>query len=153
LGKALLDVSRRDDAHTGQRLSDELVIWFGSTRPDGRPHQVPLWFWWRDPELVIFSMPGTQKLRNISQAPSVALHLDTAAGGGDVVLAEGTATIVQEDAVAHLTGGFTAKYSPLLGAPGMSAWRATFAQPVLVAITRVVAWARSNGELAYRSVP
>ena len=122
----LLDTSRHDDAHTARRLTDELIV---------------------------FSMAGTQKLRNIEHTASVALHLDTAAGGADVVLAEGTATVVDDDAVAHLTDGFAGKYAPLLGPPGLPAWRAAFSQPILVTVTRVVAWTRTDGQLAHRSVP
>ena len=151
--RPLLDVSRQDDAHTDQRLSDELVVWLGSTRPDGRPHQVPVWFWWDDPELVVYSMPGTQKLRNINHAPSVAVHLDTAMGGADIVLTEGTAASVDEDAVAHLVDGFAGKYTPLLGPVGLPDWRSTFSQPMLVTVTRIVAWTRVDGQLTYRSVP
>lgn len=151
--RRLLDPSRADDSHTARRLTEERIVWFGSIRADGRPHLVPVWFSWQDPEMVVFSMPGTQKLRNISDRPSVALHLDTANGGSDVVLAEGTAAIVEEDAVAHLVAGFASKYAPVLGPSTFPAWRATFAQPVLVTITRIVAWTRADGQLSYRSVP
>ncbi len=153
MGLGLLDPSRKDDAHTAQRLTDELVVWFGSTRPDGRPHQVPVWFWWKDPELVVFSGGSAQKLRNINHRASVALHLDTAMGGGDIVLAEGTAAVVDDHAVAHLANGFAGKYSPQLGLTELASWRATFSQPILVTVTRVVAWTRTDGKLAYRSVP
>ena len=47
---ALLDVTRADDRHTAQRLSAEPVIWLGTVRPDGRPHNVPVWFAWHDPK-------------------------------------------------------------------------------------------------------
>ena len=37
---ALLDVARGDDRHTAERLAAEPVIWLGTVRPDGRPHDV-----------------------------------------------------------------------------------------------------------------
>jgi PPOX class probable F420-dependent enzyme len=153
MSPGLLDIDRDDDAHTTRRLTDETIIWFGSTRPDGHPHQVPVWFWWRDPEIVVFSTPSAQKLRNIRHEPAVVLHLDTAARGGDVVLLEGSARQTAEEAISHLSEGFAGKYAPLLGPSGVASWRATFAQPILITVTRVVAWTRTNGELAYRSVP
>lgn len=152
-GRGLLDTSRPDDAHTAQRLTDEPVVWFGSTRPDGRPHHVPVWFWWHDPEMVIFSTDGAQKLHNIDHTPSVALHLDAAQGGRDIVLAEGTATVVEDEAVDHMVDGFATKYASVLGPAGFPAWRATFSQPVLITLSRVIAWTRTDGHLAYRSAP
>jgi PPOX class probable F420-dependent enzyme len=149
----LLDLHRSDDAHTSKRLAEEMVIWFGSSRPDGRPHQVPVWFSWADPEIVVFSTPTAQKVHNIRRQASVALHLDTAGHGGDIVLVEGTATPAEKEAVAHLAAGFAEKYAPTLGPSGLSSWQATFSQPVLITATRIVAWTRTNGELAYRSVP
>ena len=41
---ALLDVARSDDRHTSQWLSAEPIIWLCTVRPDGRPHNVPVWF-------------------------------------------------------------------------------------------------------------
>jgi hypothetical protein len=55
--------NRPDDAHTDARLTTEPVIWLGTTCPDGRPHHVPVWFCWRDPVVLVFSMPTTQKVR------------------------------------------------------------------------------------------
>lgn len=91
---ALLDVARGDDRHTAERLTAEPVIWLGTVRPDGRPHHVPVWFAWHDPLVLIFSMPGTAKVRNMRVSPAVSLSLDSADGGRDIVLAEGRATLV-----------------------------------------------------------
>ena len=86
---ALLDVTRTDDRHTAQRLSAEPIIWLGTVRPDGRPHNVPVWFAWHDPMVLIFSMPKTAKVRNVGLSPAVSLALDSADGGQDIVMAEG----------------------------------------------------------------
>ena len=90
---ALLDVARGDDRHTAERLTAEPVIWLGTVRPDGRPHNVPVWFAWHDPLVLIFSMPNTAKVRNMRASPAVSLSLDSADGGRDIVLAEGRATL------------------------------------------------------------
>jgi PPOX class probable F420-dependent enzyme len=93
VAQPLLDRNRPDDAHTGTRLAAEPVIWLGTTGPDIRPHHVPVWFCWRDPEVLIFSMPGTRKLRNLQRNPQVTLNLDSAANGQDIALAEGRAQL------------------------------------------------------------
>src|ERR1700689_3430258 len=91
---ALLDTSRDDDRHIAQRLSAEPIIWLGTVRPDGRPHNVPVWFAWHDPMMLIFSMPKTAKVRDVRLSPLVSLALDSAGGGQDIVVAEGRVEII-----------------------------------------------------------
>jgi PPOX class probable F420-dependent enzyme len=159
----LLDPNRADDAHTAARLAGEPVIWLGTAGSNGQPHQVPVWFCWRDPVVLIFSMARTRKLRELERNPLVTLNLDSAAGGQDVVLAEGQAVVGEAQAVEELAGAFGAKYAAMLGAPApapgptpdgaLAQWRETFSVPILVTVSKIVAWRRQAGQLAYRSVP
>jgi len=43
--------------------------------------------------VLLYSIPGQAKLRNIAGNPAVALHLDSAAGGDDIVIVTGTAAV------------------------------------------------------------
>ena len=154
MAEPLLDRNRPDDAHTDARLNTEPVIWLGTTCPDARPHQVPVWFCWHDPEILIFSMPATQKVRNLRRNPRVALTLDSAVGGQDIVLTEGRARLGVADAVEQIAPLFASKYAAMLGGePSLAQWRNTFSLPVLVTVSRIVAWTRQDGQLRYRSVP
>jgi PPOX class probable F420-dependent enzyme len=156
VSEPLLDRNRADDAHTDARLAGEPVIWLGTAGADGRPHHVPVWFCWRDPVVLIFSMPGTRKLRELERNSLVTLNLDSAAGGQDVVLAEGQAAVGAEDGREgwpELAGAFGDKYAGMLGDGGLGQWRETFSVPILVTVSRIVAWRRQEGQLAYRSVP
>jgi PPOX class probable F420-dependent enzyme len=152
---ALLDIARSDDRHTSERLSAEPVIWLGTVRPDGRPHNVPVWFAWHDPLVLIFSMPKTAKVGNVRLSPAVTLALDSADGGRDIVLAEGTATLVTgADQHPHfLAGKFREKYARSLGTTSFEQWRATFSQPLLVHVQRITAWTGTATGIAYRVVP
>ena len=152
---ALLDLARGDDRHTAERLTAEPVIWLGTVRPDGRPHHVPVWFSWHDPLVLIFSMPGTAKVRNMRVSPAVSLSLDSADGGRDIVLAEGRATLVT-GAGQHphfLAAKFREKYTQSLGDTPFEQWRATFSQPLLIHVQRIAAWTRTATGVAYRVVP
>ena len=154
MAEPLLDGNPPDDAHTDTRLAAEPVIWLGTTGPDTRPHHVPVWFCWRDPEALIFSMPGTRKLRNLQRNPQVTLNLDSAASGQDIVLAEGRAQLGVGAAVEELGRLFAGKYAAMLGSnTSLEQWRSTFSVPVLVTVSRIVTWTRQNGQLRYRSVP
>jgi PPOX class probable F420-dependent enzyme len=150
----LLDRDRPDDAHTDARLTAEPVIWLGTTGPDSRPHHVPVWFCWHDPEVLIFSMPATRKVRNLSGNPWVSLALDSAAGGQDIVLAEGRAEVGAAGAAERIAPLFARKYAALLGSESsLDQWRSTFSMPVLVTLSKIVAWTRQDGQLRYRTVP
>jgi PPOX class probable F420-dependent enzyme len=154
VAEPLLDRNRPDDAHTDTRLNTEPVIWLGTTCPDARPHHVPVWFCWRDPEVLLFSMPATRKLRNLQRNPQVTLTLDSAANGQDIVLAEGYALLEAVNAIEELTRSFASKYAAALGtSASLEQWRSTFSVPVLVTVSRIVAWTRQNGQLRYRSIP
>jgi PPOX class probable F420-dependent enzyme len=152
---ALLDVSRTDDRHTSQRLSAEPIIWLGTVRPDGRPHNVPVWFAWHDPMMLIFSMPKTAKVRNVRLSPAVSLALDSAGGGQDIVVAEGRAEIIAgADRHPHfLAAKFREKYAQSLGAMSFEEWRSAFSQPLLIHVNRIIAWNRTAPEAAHRVVP
>ena len=152
---ALLDVTRSDDRHTDARLSAEPIIWLGTARPDGRPHNVPVWFAWHDPVVLIFSMPATAKVHDLHRSPLVSLALDSAAGGQDIVLAEGRATLAADTdpQVASLTGMFQQKYAQTLGSMSFARWRAAFSRPLLIQVERIIAWTSTSEGVAYRVVP
>jgi len=66
-------------------------IWLSTSRPDGRPHAVPVWFIW-DGVSIFFTTPRrSQKGRNLVHQPAVVVH---AGDGDDVVILEGIARIV-----------------------------------------------------------
>ena len=99
-------------------------------------------------------MPATRKIRNLRRNPWVALTLDSAAGGQDIVLAEGRARVGAAGADEQLAPLFARKYAALLGSESsFDQWRSTFSMPVLVTVSRIVAWTRQDGRLRYRSVP
>jgi PPOX class probable F420-dependent enzyme len=152
---ALLDVTRADDRHTSERLSTEPIIWLGTVRPGGRPHNVPVWFAWHDPMVLIFSMPKTAKVADLRLSPAVSLALDSADGGQDIVLAEGRAELIAgADRHPHfLAAKFREKYAQSMGVMSFDQWRSTFSQPLLVHVERIIAWTRTAAGVAYRVVP
>src|SRR5437867_2604148 len=58
------------------RLKKELVIWFVTSSPDGKPQAVPVWFLWDGDSFLIYSAPGI-KARHVRANPNVELHLNT----------------------------------------------------------------------------
>ena len=71
--------------------------------------------------------PATRKIRNLRHNPWVALTLDSAAGGQDIVLAEGRARVGAAGADEQLAPLFARKYAALLGSEsGLDQWQSTF---------------------------
>jgi hypothetical protein len=94
-----------------RRLESALNYWFGTTRPDGRPHAVPAWAVWLDGMLYFEGSPATRRARNVAANPATVVHLES---GDEVVIVEGEAAEVgkPERALAgRLSAAFTAKYA------------------------------------------
>lgn len=117
----MLDLANAREAHIDHRLRGEPVIWLATVRPDGRPHLVPVWFFWDGTSILIFSQPNQRKLRNIAHNPRVMLALDTADQGDDVVTLEGLAELLPEGTFDATLPAYAAKYEALLRRLGMDA--------------------------------
>ncbi|HEV2011568.1 MAG TPA: TIGR03667 family PPOX class F420-dependent oxidoreductase [Candidatus Limnocylindria bacterium] len=80
-------------AHAETRLRAEKVAWLTTVRRDAQPQRSPVWFRWRDGEVIVSSPPTTQKVRNLQANPKVAVHLRAIDDGADIVSFEGEAVI------------------------------------------------------------
>ena len=90
-------------------LEHEPVVWLSTTRPDGGPHVVPLWFVWDGRSIVAFSKPDAQKVRNLRADPRVMVAVGRADASFDVELIEAVAEL--HDAPALLPEEFVRKYA------------------------------------------
>ncbi|MDQ3405779.1 MAG: TIGR03667 family PPOX class F420-dependent oxidoreductase [Actinomycetota bacterium] len=99
------------------RLRRNLMVWLTTVRPDGQPISVPVWFLLReDGTILLYSRPGTQKLRNLADNPKVSLGLDVTDIGRNVVRVEGTAAVAPEQPAADRNPEYLAKYTERIGA-------------------------------------
>lgn len=112
-------------------------IWVSTTRPDGRPHAVPVWYTWDGHSLYFISARHLQKSRNLSRQPWIVVH---AGDGDDVIIIEGSVEIVTDRAeLKRVDEAYRAKYVD----PG-SGVQATIFEPEAdlyrVNIKRIMAW-------------
>jgi general stress protein 26 len=112
-------------------------IWVSTTRPDGRPHAVPVWFIWDGNNLYFISAHSLQKSKNLAGQPWVVVHLGD---GDDVVILEGLSKIVTErEELERVDAAYRAKYVD----PGSGA-QATIFEPEAdlyrVNVNRIMAW-------------
>lgn len=134
----MVDFTDAKGAHIDRRLRTEPIIWLSSVRPDGRPHLVPVWFLWDGAAILIFSKPAAQKVRNLRHSPHVMLALDTADEGEDVVLLQGQAELLGDDAPRSTLPEYADKYAALMQRIGITAelMAAEFTQAIRITVER-----------------
>ncbi len=89
----MIDFSTEFGQRAYKRLSDEEVIWLTTTDNQGNPQPRPVWFLWSADMVLIFSQPQAYKVAHIKIHPRVALNLDSANSGEDIVVLLGEAQI------------------------------------------------------------
>lgn len=71
-----------------RRSAQERNIWLATTRPDGRPHLVPIWFVVVDGAWYIYTGAASVKARNLQAEPRCTWSLEN---GDSALVFEGTA--------------------------------------------------------------
>jgi PPOX class probable F420-dependent enzyme len=94
------------------RLTSSRNYWVVTTRPDGRPHAMPVWAVWDDGALWFSSAVGSRKVRNLRRDPRCVV---TTEDGQQPVVVEGRATVVTApDRLQRLVDLENAKYGSSL---------------------------------------
>jgi hypothetical protein len=90
-----------------RRLDREPNIWLATTRADGRPHLVPIWFVWRRGRFYLCIEEGSVKARNMRSQSHVSLSLED---GSKPVICEGEAASVPVPWPDEVIRAFRKKY-------------------------------------------
>jgi hypothetical protein len=134
-------------SHVREQMMSARNYWVSSTRPDGRPHVVPVWGVWVDEVFYHGGGPQTRKARNLETNPHVVVHLES---GNDVVIIEGVAEkLTPENAdpalLERIDDAYEAKYAMRHGTPVWALWpRVVFAWTTYP--TTVTRWQFSDTE-------
>lgn len=93
------------------RLESSHTYWLATTRPDGRPHVMPLWGVWADDAFAFSTGIHSVKARNLRANPRCVV---TTQDTSEPVVVEGEATLVDDAGHrSRLSEAYAAKY----GAP------------------------------------
>lgn len=76
-----------------QRLLASRNYWVASTRPDGRPHAMPVWGLWHDAAFWFSSARRSRKARNLAADPRCVVTTENAE---EPVVVEGLAEVVTD---------------------------------------------------------
>ncbi len=106
------------DGSGGERLpwswaAEQLVAarnyWICTTRPNGRPHAVPVWGLWLDDALWFSTSRASQKARNLERNPAIVVHLES---GDETVILEGEAEQARDPvALERFAAAYEEKYA------------------------------------------
>lgn len=95
-------------ARADERLAGARNYWIATTRPDGRPHAMPVWGVWVDGALYFGTDRRSRRARNLATNRAVVVHLES---GDDVVIVEGVAEEVRDPTrLASVDKRYAAKY-------------------------------------------
>jgi nitroimidazol reductase NimA-like FMN-containing flavoprotein (pyridoxamine 5'-phosphate oxidase superfamily) len=61
-----------------ERLEKARNYWVATTRPDGRPHLMPVWGVWVEGALYFGTDRGSRKARNLASNRAIAVHAESA---------------------------------------------------------------------------
>lgn len=141
--------SGREDpaARAESFLRIEPVVWLSTVCPDGRPHLVPIWFWWDGTALLIASKPNARKIANLRMNPSCMLAVGDAAADFDVALIEARAELTSIPTRALLDAGLFRKYRDKMLAIGLERdeFEATYCQVIRITPNRCLPWRGRTG--------
>ncbi len=104
-------------AEVEKKIAATHNYWVCTTRPDGRPHAVPVWAVWVDGAVYFGTDRTSRKARNIAGNPAMLIHLELK---NEAVILEGTAEEDRDRSLLHkIDQAYKKKYKMLLSdAPG-----------------------------------
>ncbi|MDR7423417.1 MAG: TIGR03667 family PPOX class F420-dependent oxidoreductase [Armatimonadota bacterium] len=106
----MLNLRSRLGRRVDRRLRREQILWFTTVDRRGTPQPRPVWFHWDGRTALIFSEPGTAKVRHLQRRRRVAVHLNTDVAGGEVAVLTGEARILRAPPAAARVRAYLLKY-------------------------------------------
>jgi len=101
-GRGLLDWSWADE-----RLRGRYIWWLASTRPDGRPHLMPIWAVWVGEGVAFSTGSSSRKAQNLAQNPFVTIVPER---GVESVIVEGEVVALPEELLSTFVDAYQETY-------------------------------------------
>jgi PPOX class probable F420-dependent enzyme len=136
----MIDEGTEFGARAARHLRDDRIVWLTTVTPAGAPLPSPVWFLWDGGEtILLFSLAGTARTRNIEANPHVSLNFAGDGSGGDIVVLSGRATIELDAPPAHRVQTYVEKYSWGFDRLGVTPeqFAARYSVPIRIRLTRL----------------
>jgi PPOX class probable F420-dependent enzyme len=111
-------------------------------RADGQPQSSYVWFHFGGSDLLVCSVPGAAKVRNVRSSPRVSFHLDGDGSGGKVLTIDAEAELLGEVSPERMAA-YLAKYDvPIRTRLGTTPEqvRAEYSATLLITPARIRSW-------------
>ncbi|GAY16292.1 TIGR03667 family PPOX class F420-dependent oxidoreductase [Mycobacterium sp. shizuoka-1] len=95
------------------RLHRDNYGWLTTVAKSGQPVPKLVWFFFDGTDVVVYTDPGSAKVRHIGSHPQVSLNLDSDGNGGGIIAIGGTAGIDAEGADPRADAPYWAKYGEI----------------------------------------
>lgn len=110
--EVLADPSTAFGRRVRERLADELVVWLTTVGADGTPQPNPVWFLWEGEDtILIYNRADAKRLVHVKARPRVSLHFDGDGRGGDIIVFNAVAELLEDFPLAHEHPPYAAKYA------------------------------------------
>ena len=130
-----IDTSTKFGRRIARQLDDEVVVWLTTVGSSGTPAPRPVWFLWRDGEILVASQRGTAKLGHLRTNSLVSLNFNATHSGGDVGVISGTAVIDGNPITGDELTAYNTKYATEIANLGMTPAQFHADYSVLIRIT------------------
>ena|ERR1700761_4259701 len=124
-----------------KHLAGDQIVWLTTVTSSGRPAPRPVWFLWNGTDIVIYSQPGTAKIRHLAVNGLVSLNFNCTPGGGDVVVISGQAEVVDGGPLPSAVPELVDKYRDMIASMGHTPeWYDSYSEAIRVTPDRVTAF-------------
>lgn len=101
-------IKKRTKMNDNPRLQSERNIWLATTRPNGKPHLIPIWFVWVEERFYICTGGDSVKVRNLRADGRASVALED---GNRPLIAECTARLLEKPFPAAVMAAFQQKFN------------------------------------------
>ncbi|MDW7982498.1 MAG: TIGR03667 family PPOX class F420-dependent oxidoreductase [Thermomicrobium sp.] len=125
-----------------RQLEEEPIVWLATVRKDGQPQVVPVWFLWDGRHVLVYSLPQSQKVRNIRHNPRVSLHFNSDRWANHVTRFDGVGELVPDAPPVTALPAYLRKYAEAIGELGMtvSEFATEYRALIRIHLERLVHW-------------
>jgi PPOX class probable F420-dependent enzyme len=99
-----------DISKFADRIDKAYFIWLTTVREDGMPQPTPVWFIWENGTFLIYTIPTSQKIKNIHHNSQVSLNYGDDAEGEHYFVIMGEAVIDEKAPAPEQHTAYRAKY-------------------------------------------
>jgi PPOX class probable F420-dependent enzyme len=135
-----IDEDTEFGARAAHHLRDDPVVWLTTVSLGLVPAPNPVWFLWRGgADVLVFSLPGADRVRHLQAHPAVSLNFAGDGRGGDIVVLTGRAEPRPGDPTADQMPAYLAKYDAHIHRIGLTpqSFAERYSLPLLIRLNRL----------------